>query len=81
MRAGIAQGGLVSPVLFSLYVNNMPTPYRHVQLALYTDDTALIATSRSPLLLVSYLETYLKSSGCGIGGLLSRVKKHRGTLC
>jgi hypothetical protein len=40
-EAGVAQGGLVSPVLFSLYVNDMP------------------ATSRSPLLLVSYLETYL----------------------
>jgi hypothetical protein len=33
-RAGVAQGGLVSPVLFSLYVNDMPTPSRHVQLAL-----------------------------------------------
>jgi hypothetical protein len=59
MRAGVAQGGLVSPVLFSLYVNDMPAPSRHVELALYADDTALIATSRSPLLLVSYLETYL----------------------
>jgi hypothetical protein len=37
----------------------MSAPSRHVELALYADDTALIATSRSPLLLVSYLETYL----------------------
>jgi hypothetical protein len=59
MRTGVAQGGIVSPVLFSLYVNDMPAPSRHVELALYADDTALIATSRSPLLLVSYLETYL----------------------
>jgi hypothetical protein len=46
-------------VLFSLYVNDMPAPSRHVELALYADDTALISTSRSPLLLVCYLETYL----------------------
>jgi hypothetical protein len=26
MRAGVAQGGLISPVLFSLYVNDMPAP-------------------------------------------------------
>jgi hypothetical protein len=26
MRAGMAQGGLISPVLFSLYVNDMPSP-------------------------------------------------------
>jgi hypothetical protein len=59
MRAGVAQGGTVSPVLFSLYVNDMPTPSRHVELALYADDTALVATSRSPYLLVNYLEAYL----------------------
>jgi hypothetical protein len=59
MRAGVAQGGLVSPVLFSLHVNDIPTPSRHVELAQYTDDTALGATSRSPSLLVGYLETYL----------------------
>jgi hypothetical protein len=59
MRAGVAQGGLISSVLFSLYVNDMPTPSRYVELALYADDTAVIATSRKPALLVSYLESYL----------------------
>jgi hypothetical protein len=55
MRAGVAQAGLLSPVLFSLYVNEMRTPSRHVELALYADDTSLVTTSRSPLLLVGYL--------------------------
>jgi hypothetical protein len=59
MRAGVAQGGLISPVLFSLYVNDLPTHSHHVELALYADDTALIATSRKPTLLVSYLDSYL----------------------
>ena len=59
MRAGVAQGGIICPVLFSLYVNNMSSPSRHVGLALYADDTAIIATSRQPALLVKYLETYL----------------------
>jgi hypothetical protein len=59
MWAGVAQGGLISTVLFSLYVNDMPTPSQHVELALYVDDTAVIATSRKPTLLVSYLESYL----------------------
>jgi hypothetical protein len=35
MRAGVAQGGLISPVLFSLYVNDMSSPSHHVELALY----------------------------------------------
>ena len=37
----------------------MPSPSRHVWLALYSDDTAIIATARKPTLLVSYLEFYL----------------------
>jgi hypothetical protein len=56
MRAGVAQEGLISPVLFSLYVNDMPVPSHHVELALYEDDTAVIATSRKPALLLCYLE-------------------------
>jgi hypothetical protein len=59
MWAGVAQGGLVSPVLFSVYVHVIPTPSRHVELAQYVDDTALIATSRDPSLLVCYVEAYL----------------------
>ena len=30
MLAGVAQGVIISPVLFSLYVNFMPSPSRHV---------------------------------------------------
>jgi hypothetical protein len=41
MRAGVAQGGLIFPVLFSLYINDMPSPSHHVELALYAYDTAL----------------------------------------
>jgi len=46
MPAGVVQGGMISPVLFSLYVNDMPSPSHHVELALYADDTAIIATSQ-----------------------------------
>ena len=38
VRAGVAQGGMISPVLFSLYVNDMPPHSHHVELALYADD-------------------------------------------
>jgi hypothetical protein len=37
----------------------MPVPSRHVELALYADDTAIIATSRKSALLIRYLEMYL----------------------
>ena len=34
MRVGVAQGGLISPVLFSPYVNDTPSPSHYVELAL-----------------------------------------------
>ena len=37
----------------------MPSPSYHVTLAPYADDTTIIATSRKPVLLVSYLRAYL----------------------
>ena len=55
----MAQGGLISPVPFSLYVYDMSSPSHNAELALYADDTAVIATFRNPTLLVSYLEAYL----------------------
>ena len=58
--AVVGQSGLVSTVLFSLYVNDMPSPSHHVELALYADDTVIIAMSRKPTLLVSYLDSYRK---------------------
>jgi len=61
MRVGVAQGGTISPLLFSLYVYDVPSPSQHVELALYVDDTAVIATSRQPALLVKYLEAYLRA--------------------
>ena len=59
IRVRVEQGGLISPILVSLYVNDMPTPSHHVELALYMNDMAIIATSRSPVLLISCLELYL----------------------
>jgi hypothetical protein len=50
---------VISSVLFSRYVNDMPSPSHHVDLTLYAYDRAIIATSRKPSLLVSYLESYL----------------------
>ena len=55
----VVQGGLISLVLISLYVNVMPTPSHHIELALYANNMVIIAMSHSPTLLVSYLESYL----------------------
>jgi hypothetical protein len=61
MPVVVAQGGLISPVLFSLYVNDMLSHSHHVELAFNADDTHIIATSRKPTLLGSYLEAYVNN--------------------
>jgi hypothetical protein len=50
MRLSVAQCGIIYALLFTLNVNDIPTPSRHVQLDLYADDT-----SRQTALLVKYL--------------------------
>jgi hypothetical protein len=55
-QAGVAYGGIISPVLFNLYVNDLPSPSRHDELVLYANDTTVIATASQPALLVKYLD-------------------------
>jgi hypothetical protein len=45
MRAGVAEDGIISPVLFRLCVNYMPLSSCYFDLALYMENTAVIATS------------------------------------
>ena len=58
MEAELAEGGSIAQDLFSLYVKDMPSQSQHFELALYADDTAIIATSRKKTLLAVYLESY-----------------------
>lgn len=50
MRVGVS-GWNNFPILFSLYVTDMPSSSHHVELARYADDPAMIATYRQPALL------------------------------
>jgi hypothetical protein len=77
MWASVAQGGLVLPVLFSRYVDDIPTPSRQVELAQYVNDTALVATFRSPSLFVGCLESNVGrlERDYGTGGWPSTSRK------
>ncbi|GBP87555.1 RNA-directed DNA polymerase from mobile element jockey [Eumeta japonica] len=45
IRAGVPQGSMLSPLLYSSHINDIPRPSRCVQLALFADDTTLFLRS------------------------------------
>jgi len=57
MRTAVARG-IDPPCPFQSVRQQHAPPSHHFELALYADDTAIIATSRKPTMLVSYLESY-----------------------
>ena len=56
----MAQDSQIPRVLFSLYVNDVPARFHHVECASYADATAIIATSCLPAQFVIYRESCLK---------------------
>ncbi|GFS68426.1 RNA-directed DNA polymerase from mobile element jockey [Trichonephila clavipes] len=60
IRSGLPQGSLSSPLLFTLYVNDIPqTDSSH--LAMFADDTAVISQNKRFSVVISNLQHYVSS--------------------
>lgn len=59
LHAGIPQGSLLGPVLFILYINDIPLP-SDMKLALYADDTAIMTRSMRATTLARRLQEALE---------------------
>lgn len=58
--AGVPQGSVLSPTLFSIFTADYPTP-QEASIALYADDTAIFTSHTDINLAYDYIQSYLHS--------------------
>jgi hypothetical protein len=61
MQTGVAKGENGSPFLFCLYVKDIPTSCRRLELAVSADDTSVIVSAHQSTLFVEQQMTYFSS--------------------
>ena len=48
LKSGVPQGSILGPLLFTLFMNDLPSVIEHCKVIMYADDTALMYSSSNP---------------------------------
>ena len=56
---GVPQGSILGPLLFTLYVNDLPSNISLVTISLYADDTAIVVSGHDAASLKDHLQTVM----------------------
>ncbi|GBO39452.1 RNA-directed DNA polymerase from mobile element jockey [Araneus ventricosus] len=60
IKAGVAQGSKIGPILFALYINDMPKQHNTL-LSIFADDTAILARNKNHNFIHLALKKHLKT--------------------
>ncbi|GBL77211.1 putative RNA-directed DNA polymerase from transposon BS [Araneus ventricosus] len=60
IKAGVAQGSKIGPILFALYINDMPKQFNTI-LSIFADDTAILAGNKNHNYIQIALNRHLKA--------------------
>ena len=61
LRVGVPQGGVLSPILFNLYLSSIPKPTNGVHLISYADDCTVFASGPEIAPICAKINAYLES--------------------
>jgi len=59
LKAGVPQGGVLSPTLFNIYMSDIPTPPDNIQLEIYADDMTTLSSNKDYHVAEQNLQPYL----------------------